>query len=180
MKEEKLYFRPNGSFVEFVKGDKHYVGYVLRRLMAMIIDLLFFAIMLYLLYAILKIKLLLAALFVMLGINLYVFSSSMMLGNRTLGMYLTKLIIVQADGSALSKSNRWSKLFFRSTIWSFTIICIPLTVMYFIANCILIFLGRTTFVIEKILKLQIVTKYSADRYTRIMNEWNDNDRSRAI
>ena len=180
MREEKLYFRPNGSFIEFVKGDKNYFGFLLRRTLAMCIDLIFFAIMLFLLYAVLKIQILLAALFILIGINVYVFTSCMMLGNRTIGMYFTKLKLVNTDGSEISKSNRLTKLFFRSTMWSFTIVCVPLSVLYFVSNLILSCMGRTIFVIDKLLKLQIVTKHASDRYTRLMSEWNDEDKSRLI
>lgn len=180
LREEKLYFRENGTYVEYVKGNKDYAGYLLRRFLAMTIDLMFFAILLCVLYLVLRINIFLTAFFIMLGINIYVFTSCMTLGNRTVGMYLTKLVIVNIDGSQLGESTKLSKLFYRSTIWSFVIICVPLTALYFIANFIQIFFGRTVFVIDKLLKLQIVTKHASDRYTRIMSEWNDEKHTKSL
>lgn len=178
--EEKLQFRPNGSFVEFTKGDKPYLGYLLRRFLAMLIDLTFFVIMFWLLAIVMKLHWLMSALFIMIGLNVYIFTSSMMLGNRTIGLYLTKLTIVNYDGSELNKSNRMSKLMFRSTIWSFIIVCVPIACLYLVCCFIMAMVGRTTFVVDRILKMQIITSHASKRYTRIMKEWNDEKRTRSI
>ncbi len=113
--EETLSFRTNGFIIEFIKGDKYFLYYLMRKSASFFIDILLYISLMLILGLAFNVSLINSFLITYGFFILYIALCILIFKNRTLGMVFAGLQIGSYDGRFLLKRKRVSRILWTST-----------------------------------------------------------------
>lgn len=168
-KNEKIYFRKSNFVIEFIKYDRYFWFYIIKRIFSFILDILLFLLLQFILYFIFKMSIIYSSLISIFSSLLFNLSTMLVLKNRTIGMLLAGLKIGFKDGSSASKGLIVNRALY------FTIFSIPFFGWILILIEIFsIILNRTLGIIDVFSKTQVFSNGFYNRMQKIYLHINKN------
>ena len=149
---KKIYFRKNGYVIEFTKFNVAFLRYLFARITAFLIDISSFVGLQIGLYFVLKINLIFSAFFGFSAFLIYNIFFSFIFKNKTLGMFVARLQIINYDGHPAQQGKITMRMFV------YTIYIIPfigwfLTIVSFFS----LFFNRGMSIVDLLSKSQIAS-----------------------